>query len=339
MLNQAKINWRRLLPGIIISVVSLGVVFYFIDLNRFFQALRQADYRFVALLFLMSVVWMMMRSVVWRTLLCEQATYSQVFLTLNEGYLLNNILPFRLGEVGRAFLLSKKANLGFLQVFSTILIERSLDVAFAAGLLLATLPFVVHSEFGWQAAMIAGGIVVLGLLALHFLARYQEWALNLFDGLTLRLPFLGRILKRRQLKAFFSGLEVLTNARRFLKVVLLMALNWLIALIQFFFLLRAFFPASQMLWSAFTVSVMSLGIAAPSSPGAIGVMEIAIVGALSAFNLDPSTSLAAALTAHLSNYLVTGVIGAYALARDGLTLTGLYQDVSRISSAEQDQPE
>ena len=57
-----------------------------------------------------------------------------------------------------------------------------------------------------------------------------------------------------------------------------------------------------------------------------------MVGALAVFGLDASTSLALALTAHLSNYLISGIIGSYALARDGESLTGLYQSVKSINS-------
>jgi hypothetical protein len=103
-------------------------------------------------------------------------------------------------------------------------------------------------------------------------------------------------------------------------------------------LLLAFFSDARLLWGAFTLGVMALGIAAPSSPGAIGVMEISIVAALSAFGLDPSTSLAAALTAHLSNYLTTGLIGSYALAKDGLSLSGLFKDVSQITPSANENP-
>jgi uncharacterized protein (TIRG00374 family) len=261
----------------------------------------------------------------------EQATHSQVFLTLNEGYLLNNILPFRLGEVARAFLLSKKARLGFLQVFSTVIIERALDIVMAAALLLLTLPFVFQTGLAWQMAVIVGGVVLFGLVILHLLARNQEWALRQYDRLADRITILKKLIANQQLTAFFSGLDVLVNWRRFLKVILLMILNWGVAVIQFYVLLLAFFPQARLLWGAFTVSVMAFGIAAPSSPGAIGVMEIAIMGALSAFNLDSSAALAAALTAHLTNYLTTGVIGIFALAKDGLTLSGLFRDVSEIT--------
>ncbi len=340
MSGQPKKNWRRLAPGILISAASLVIIFLFVDLNRFLQAVQLADFRFIGLLFVVTLMWLLVRSAVWQTLLVDkksgkQPPFGKVFLTLNEGYVLNNLLPFRLGEVGRAFLLSKKTDLGFLQVLSTILIERALDVAMAAGLLLVTLPFVVQTGFAAQAALATGGAVVAVLGLLYLLARNQIWALRQYDNLAKRITILQKLFNQQQLTAFFSGLDALTNPRRFLKVISLMTLNWGVALLQFYILLKAYFPQAEILWAAFTLSVMAMGIAAPSSPGAIGVLEISIMGALSAFNLDPSASLAVALTAHLTNYLTTGVIGTYALAHDGLTLSGLYRDVRQISHNEE----
>jgi len=326
-------DWRKLLPGLLISAIAVVAILYFVDLKRLLSALQQADYRYIALFFAISISWLLVRSLVWRTLLQEQATFSQVFLTLNEGYLLNNILPFRLGELGRALLLSKKAELGFLQVFSTILIERLLDVAVAAGLLFATLPFVMKANLAWQAAILMGSLVIIGLALLYWLARNQSWALQRYDQLASRFPKLQRLIGQQQLNAFFTGLVCLTDAKRFLKVVLLMLFNWGIALVQFFILLRGYLPTAQPLWAAFALAVMALGVAAPSSPGAVGVLEASVIGALSVFGLDPSVTLAVALTAHLSNYLTTGLIGTYALARDGQTLSGLYQDLRQISVA------
>ncbi|MFM8320261.1 MAG: lysylphosphatidylglycerol synthase domain-containing protein, partial [Chloroflexota bacterium] len=128
-----------------------------------------------------------------------------------------------------------------------------------------------------------------------------------------------------------------TDGRLFLKTVALILLNWAIAVGQFYILLRAFFPQAQPLWALFTLGVMALGVAVPSSPGAVGVQEVAIMGALAVFVDDPSTALAAALTARMSNYLITGILGAYALARDGLSLGGVYRDVRGIQQPTEDQ--
>jgi len=320
------------LPGLLVSALSLAVVLYFVDLEKFLQALRLADYRFIGLVYLVSVVWLAVRAQVWRTLLQNKPTWRQTFMTVSEGYLLNNLLPFRLGEVARAFLLSHKTGLGFWHVMSTILIERFLDLALAAGLLLSTLPFVVGAAWAKQAALGAGGLVLAGLCFLFFLARYRELAGRIFERLFARWPRL-QAVGGRQLSAFLDGLVVLTDWRRFLFSVGLMLVNWAIAVGQYYCLMLAFFPQGKPLWATFSLGVVALGAAAPSSPGALGVYELSVVGALALFQLDSSTALAMAITGHLSNYLVTGLIGAFALAQDGQSLVGLFRQLRQLPSA------
>jgi glycosyltransferase 2 family protein len=324
-------DWMKILPGVIVSLLALAVLLYFVDLKRFVQALRMADFRFVLMIFVNSLIFLFIRAIVWRTLLQEKASYSQVFVTLNEGYLLNNVLPFRLGEIGRAFLLGRKANLPFFEVFSTIFVERVLDIAMAAGLLLFSLGFVVGASWANQAALAALGMVALGIFVLFLLARYSDWTVQMFERLTHRWPSLSA-MGSQQLHAFLSGLAVFKDGRRFLRVIFWMVVNWLAIVLQYYCILRAYYPQVEWIWLPFTIGVVALGAAAPSSPGAVGVLELSMVGALSVFGLDPSVALAAAVTAHLINYLVTGSIGVYGLTRDGLTLTGLYKNVRSISA-------
>jgi glycosyltransferase 2 family protein len=329
-MRKSNYHWSRMLPGFLITLLSLGIIIYLVNPKQFIEALKLADYRFVALVFMTSLLWLFVRSLVWRTLLKEKASLSQVFLTINEGYLLNNILPFRLGEVGRAFLLGKKANLPFLNVFSTIIIERALDIAFAAGLLLSSLSFVVGASWAREAALSAGMLVLIGLITLYIMARYNKWVTQQINRFSGHWSLLDKIIAGF-IPSFLSGLEILTDGRRFFKAVSLMILNWFVASLQFYLILAAFFPNAKYIWGIFALSVSSLGIAAPSSPGAVGVFELSMVTALALFGLDTSISLAAAITAHLSNYIITGIIGVFALFRDGLSLAGVYQEVRELS--------
>ena len=313
-----------------ISVLSLIVVFYLADLPKLYEAIRLADYRLIALAYMISVLWLAVRAKVWRTLLQEKAPFSQVFLTINEGYLLNNILPFRLGEIGRSFLLARKANLEFWKVFSTILVERILDIAFAAGVLVSALPFVIGASWALQAAVTATGIVLVGLAGLYFMARHRDKVSHGLQKLTARWSWLNKITTQH-LPAFLSGLAILTDGRLFLRALSWMLLNWGISVLQYYAFVTAFFPHARLLWAVFSLGVIALGAAAPSSPGAVGVLELSTVGALAVFKLDSSTALAMALTGHFANYLITGIIGAYALARDGETLSGVYRNVRSIS--------
>jgi uncharacterized protein (TIRG00374 family) len=326
-------DWRRIVPGLIVSLIALAAVFYFADFQRLVQALRMANYWLVLLGVLISVSWLFVRATVWRTLLKEGAPYKTVFLTLNETYLINNLLPLRLGEIAGAFLLSRKSSLGFWQVISSILIERAMDLALAVGLVLITLPFVVGGSWAQEAALAAGLLVLLVFVVLYLLARFREQALAIFMRMGQRWPVLLR-LGGNALPSFFNGLAVLTEGRVFLRASGWMLLNWGIAILQYYLILSAYFPNAKLLWAAFSLGVAALGVAAPSSPGAVGVMELSIVGSLSVFGLDPSAALAFAFTLHGIQYLTTGVIGGYALFRDGESLAGMYSRLRRMDTGD-----
>lgn len=328
-----------MLPGLVVSLVSLAVVFYFVDIRKFFIALQQANYFLVALGLILSFTWLVVRAAFWRTLLQEKATYSQSFFTICEGYLLNNILPFRLGEVGRSFLMNHKARIGFWQVLSTIVIERALDVGFAAGLLLITLPLVIGSrgqqnvQVSTSIAVSAGILVLLGLVILYVVARNRRRVLSLFEMLAGRFPIIKR-LGGTMLPAFFDGLEVLTDGWRFLRALGWLLLNWLVAIAQYYVLLLAFVPNAKFLWSTFTLAVAAFGVAVPSSPGSIGVLEGAILIGLAPFaifGVSTSIALAYAIITHMMNFLLNGLLGAYALGKDGESLSNLYARVRQIS--------
>jgi hypothetical protein len=231
-----------------------------------------------------------------------------------------------LGEVGRSYLLARKSNLDFWQVVSTVIVERLMDLALAAGLLLSTLPFVVGATWARQAAILVGLIVILGFAGLYLLARSQERAMRLIERLGARWPVILRLSGKR-LTSFFAGLNVITDGARFLKAVAWMLLNWLVAISQYTMMVNAFFPGTRLLWAAFSLAVAAVGIAAPSSPGALGVLELSIVGALSLFGLDASVALALAITIHLVQYLITGILGAIGLAKDGESLIQIYRRV------------
>ena len=328
MQSQFWKSARRWLPGVIISLAAIAAILYFVDLRQLTGAVRSADWRFLLVGIVVSCLWLPVRGLVWRTLLQNKASYRHVFLTLCEGYLLNNFFPFRLGEVGRAFLLSRKTALGFMEVLSTIIIERVLDLAFSAAVLLIGVSFVVQAAGSEKIAYFIGGVMVTGLVILYLLARYRERAMRQFERLSTRWPVLQRH-GGKFLLSFFSGLGVLTDGWLFVRVLVLMVANWAIAILQFYLFIRAFFPATQWAWAIFGLGATAFGNAIPSLPGAVGTYEGAYGGALMLITGDQAASLAVALTSHLMGYLINGLLGAYAFSTEGETLMGVYRQLRR----------
>jgi uncharacterized protein (TIRG00374 family) len=317
---------KRWLPGALVSILLIAGILYFVDFRQMVQAIRSANYFVLALSIPLAFLWMAVRGIVWRTLLRNRASYRDVLLTVGEGYLLNNFLPFRLGEIGRAFLISRKSTMQFMEVLPTIVIERAVDLAYSAAILLVSLPFVVGAEGAGQIGLIVGVLVVFGLAVLYLLARNRQWALDLFHKLSQRWHALQRI-GGSFIEAFLEGLAVLTDGWLFARFLFWMTVNWGIALLSYYLIIRAFFPEVQVMWSFFGLGVAAFGNAIPSLPGAIGTFEGAFGGALTLLTGDQSTALAAALAGRLYMYISAITIGLIGLASEGETLSGIYQQL------------
>lgn len=314
----------RLLPGLLVTLVAVVALFYFIDMRQLSAAFRIADFRSFPLVILLFFGTLISRAVAWRTILKERASLRDCFLVLNQAYLLNNVLPFRLGELGRALLVSGRTSLSFWQALSTIVIERVFDVGLAAGLLLFTLPLVVGADWARSAACISLGLVLLGFLFLFWMAANPSQLLKVLQRLSAPWPRL-RAWLGEKVKAFTDGLAALQDGRRFLRVLAWMLLTWGFNLAWYYVLLRSFLPTAQWLWVLFGVGASSLGVALPSSPGYIGVFEGVLVGALSVFVIDPALALAFAVVAHLTYFAITGILGIVGFWQQGESLGGIYR--------------
>ncbi len=333
-MSKSPSNIKRLLPGAFVSIVLIGALLYFVDFQTMWESIKNANYSILAGSAVLSFLWLMGRAKVWQTLLRDKPKYSDVLFSAGEGYLLNALLPFRLGEVGRVFLLSRKSGMTFSEILPTIVIERVMDLLFSAGMLLIGLTYVTEAQSSAQVGYVIGGIMIAGLVMMYALARNRQWALELFHKLSNRWTILQKV-GGSFLESFLTGLGVLTDGWLFLRFLFWMTLNWLVAMVAYHLMTLSFFPQAQFFWMFFVLGAAAFGGAIPALPGGVGTFEGAISGALFLFTGDQSTSLAVALTARLYNYLNSGVIGGIGLIREGQTLSGIYQQLMNLRSREQ----
>lgn len=322
---------RRWLPGAIVSILLIAAILYFVDLAAVIRAVARANPTFLLIAFATGFVWLLVRAQAWRTLMRDRPSFSDTFWTVGEGYLLNNFLPFRLGEVGRAYLISRKSDVQFMEAIPTIIIERAMDLGYSAIILLIALPYVVGAEGSEKIGIFIGVVVVIAFVILYLLARYNQWALDLFHKLSARWPSLQK-MGGSFLEQFFVGLGVLTDGWLFLRFLFWMTFNWLIAIFSYYLIVRAFFPEAQVTWGMFGLGAAAFGGAIPSLPGAVGTFEGAFGGAITLLTGDQSTALAVALTGRLYNYINSGVIGGIGLLRDGQTLSGIYGELKKFTA-------
>ncbi len=320
----------RWLPGLLISIIAIGLLLQLADWQEVIQALRGIEIAGLLPAIIFYVLGNAFRALTWMTFLQNKAPYRRVFVVLNEGYLLNNILPFRLGELARVVLLSQSARLSPFFVLSTIIIERAYDVALAAGLLLATLPLVIGMKNASMVAITALGLVLVGLVTLFLLARNREvLKAKLGKASDTHDSFRQRFINR--MDSFIDGLGVLIRPGQFFLSLSFIIISWSFGVLEIHFLLNNGEAHSPLWWTGFVLGVVSLGIAIPSAPAQLGVYEVAMVGALTLLGYPAGQALAVALVAHLIHIGFTGVVGTLGLIREGETLTGLYARLKNLT--------
>jgi uncharacterized protein (TIRG00374 family) len=318
-------DFRRWLPGVIISLIALFVVIRLAswqDLSKAFSTI-QIVYLIPGLA--LVTLWLVIRAVTWRTLLEGKPSLSQTFRAINIGYLLNNLLPLRAGELGRAIVLGKSSGLGTSNVLSTIVIERAFDLAFAAGLLLSTLPLALEMEWAKSVAIITLSFVFIGLLVLFLVANNSKRVQGWVEKYGARWKIIQKYIIP-QLNSILKGLEVLTNPRRFLLCLLLSGFSWVIAVIFYFVMLLSITPDAPLWWAIFSQSVLAMGIALPSAPAALGVFEASMVGGLTILGVDYSKALAYAILMHFIQFSITGIFGFIALAKERHSIGTLFSE-------------
>lgn len=321
-------NWRkealRWLPGVLLSALAVLALLQFAsfqELGSALSAVHPGWLVFTAAVFLVSLL---ARGLAWWTILQRKVSLGRATMTLTQGYLLSNLFPFRLGELGRAILLNRLAGLSAYFVLSTIVIERLFDLALAAGLLLATLPLVFGADWARPAALISLGIVLVGLVGLYLLARNrQRWLPGIGRWLN-RWPRLAERLLPR-LDAVLDGLGALTDLRQFSAALAWMLVSWALAVVEYFVLLKVMIPQAEWWWGLFVLGAAAAGVAVPSAPSAVGIYEGAIVGALVLLGAGAGgAALAYAVLLHLTHFALTCTIGFIGLAVDGFSLGKLY---------------
>lgn len=321
---------KRWLPHSLVSIAIVAVISLTVDFAKLKYSFSVADHRLLAASLCLPFLGMFVRAKVWQTLLSSGPPYREVLFSTGAGYLLNNVLPFRVGEVGRAFLLSRRTGMPLGKIFPTIVIERITDVAFAATIVLASLPalaLVAGVEDAERIRYVVFTIILTLAGVMYTLARHSVITLRLARRCSARWPILQRHVGGF-LEAFFIGLGVFRDGWLSVRFFIWMTLDWTIAAASCFLIILAYFPGAQISWALLCLGSATFGGAIPSLPGGVGTYDGAIVGSLTLFTFDQSTALAVALTMRLYSYLNSGVIGGIGLMREGQTVAEIYRQLT-----------
>ncbi len=330
-------NGRVLALGALVS----GVVIFFIagqiDFALLWGALRTANYWWLIPTALVATLGLFTRAIRWQALLGGGLGLTRAFHILNIAYLANGILPFRAGEVARAYLASRgEDGVPVFKTASTIIVERLIDlltvgvfIALALGLAQGVVPDEIRN-----AGLLFGALALGGFLVLIGLAARRGLASRLFGAVMGRIPGLRSPTLLPRLSGWFEqildGLQPLTNPVSLFKVFFWNAVSWALSWLNGALLMLVFYPKIDAAAVFLLIASASFAVAVPAIPGNVGPYEGAILVAMYAFGYgvseqDKATALAFALVVHFVNLAVNAVLGIIGIVAEGVSFSQLTQ--------------
>lgn len=329
-----KKKWQ-LWIGLLISAVALILALRGIDdPRRVVDALAQAEYGYLILAALALIAYLLARSARWRMLLGPQVSFSRAFWVTNIGYLISDLFPFRLGDPARAVVIGRDGQTSTAAALSTVVVERVLDMLMVVILLAGVTPFVGASGAATQAGLVAGGAALAASAFLLILALRPDWGRRVVRRLLSWIPRLDGERWARVFDGLFDGLAPLRSPRRALALLAWSVLTWAFAVALYWAILRAFLPRPPALAAPFLVCVAGLGMAVPSSPGAIGVFHaVARYGLTIPFDVPVDQAITIAFALHTFQYLLGCLLGVVGLWRESVSLGWLREQAAGVEKS------
>ena len=323
--SSPKNTWGRWIPGVVISLIIIGVLLRLVDTEAVFAALKRTNYLYVLLAICLLALANLTRAAAWRELLGRKIKLSDAFYIVNDGYVLNQIIP-RSGEIGRAILVNSVIELNFFQALSTILIERALDLFFAAILFLATIGKVLAMDWIIPVAITILCVVLVGFIFLFWAIKKRSVVENWCSRMEEKSKFFKKNISHNLL-AILEGAEIIQDRKHFLYAVLWILFSWVLWITITYVLLVSFIGVKPIWWAVFIQSVLAFGIALPSAPAGLGVYEGTLVAALAVFDVQKEIALSYAIIMHVVQLLTIAVLGTISLTVQGNSLRSLVERV------------
>jgi glycosyltransferase 2 family protein len=320
--------------GFAVSILFAFFFFRNVDIREIWIAFHSVNYFYTIPIMLINLFCLWIRAVRWRYLLSpiKSVGLLELFKATEIGFMANNILPARIGEFVRAFILGDREKISKTACLATLVVERLFDGFSVLLLFLGVLLFMPFPEtstsfltptrirmIGWFSFLFYFLVLVILVLL-----RFHNHRLNRLIGQVLK-PFPARLSNRilEIINSFVFGLEILRRGRDILIIKGYSLLLWIVSSLGVYLLFFGFGLHMTLLQAIFVEIILIFGVSIPSAPGYIGTFHWACAAALAFFGIEPNLAKTFSIILWLAYFIPVTLLGIFLLWQEGLSLRSI----------------
>lgn len=332
-------RWQFFL-GLAISALFMWVALQGLKLDEAWKAIQTANYWWLIPSVAVYFVAVWARTWRWHYLLrpLKRLSLRGMFPVVVIGYMGNNILPARSGEVLRAYVLKRKEEVPVSASLATVVVERVFDGVVMLGFVIFNLPALaaVSGDSGFvgsiQQAAVLGSLVFSAALAVFVLAAlFPHQSLGLFHRLAEPLiPARFRPRITGMAVSFWTGLESLRSPANIAMVFGTSVVIWLLETVKYWFVMQAFNFNVSFFALMLMNGIANLATTLPAAPGNVGTFDAPGIAVLAAYGVDKAIATSYTLVLHAALWLPITALGVYYFVKEGLTWSNLAAELAEV---------
>ena len=324
--------------GILISIFFLWLSFRNVTWSSVWISFKNIN--FIYLLPSMALILFCdyFRAIRWKYLLLgvKKINIYQLFSIIMISQFLLQVLPARIGEIIRAYLIGKKYNISKTASFSSIIVERIFDGCFIMIVFSISL-YVYPGDLNLsipgsptfslkKVVVIFSAIYVFALCLLLLVKLFPITSEKCMSCLMYYFPVKIKDRAIRMLNDFIEGLSVFHDIRNLLYSMLTTCLAWVLAALSYYVSLVAFNIESPFYFSFILLGFIVIAVMIPSAPGFVGIFHFVVQLTLQKFfGVSPEVALSYAWVIWSCNMLITVLPGLYYFNQYNLHIKNIEQ--------------
>ncbi len=296
----------QLALAIIISTIGLFIAFRGIEWQNFIHELGSINLLWYIGGMLGMIIILFIRAMRWKIFLLPMGSFSTIKLYKGTiaGFFTNYILPFRIGEVVRAYITGQYIEKKGALLIPSIVIERMIDgVSFF--LFVVIFSFFIDLPLSDKQILIVR-ILLIGILALFVTAIFLYYRLR--DKITILLEKKnGKVANF--LKDLHHGMLALYKVKHPIKIIIYSFSIWFVTGLTYWAGIKACHIELGIIEAYILMTAAMIAIAIPAAPGFFGTFHAAIVATLLAMNIDKNTAASYAFLQHFIGLIPIVIFG------------------------------
>jgi len=342
MLLGSNKNMIRIGASLAVGILLLVGLIWWTGIDKIGAAIGSASPLWLAAAALIILPAYILRAIRWKLLLHpvkKTVRVSNTFWSTAVGFMVNTLIPIRLGEFVRAYILGEKEGTGFGPSFSSIVVERTLDLIglLSIGIVIMCL---VSAQAGLY-SMVGDIFTAVALLIAAILAviivgiKKENLIIRLITGIASKIPLVKKYTTRIAdfTSSLIKGLQGLSqNPKMFVANI---SLTWILWLTQTSAIYLTFIAFNYPLPFAAAILggvLMSVSHILPATPGYVGSYEIFWVVIFTFLGVTENLLLATAVISHLIGVLPIVIVGCVSVVWLGASFEEIFTFKKYVAS-------